>query len=796
MKKVCHTINLDDELACPFCGTPTELKDRRCPACRQRLWIRGRAIPVPHHIYHFLLKAEGALIFVSSLYPALLLTFIDTYLPTNNLRILAFAALGLGDSVGATNTRIQTLVPIDLARLSLLQPLLTTVILILIAIRWLPLYIPAVVLGAIRFLLALTMVIYGITGQVAPPSPDATWAVQMPSEFNTAFRIAILAGSILITIASTYLLISLLGVQDHFISEDRRLLLAVDKDCVGSSTSLWIRGRDYAKEKVWAKAALHLRESVWQEPDLAAYKLLAVAYANLNAYAMAMQTLDQAMPLARHLDPENEGGFPQLRTMIAERQAKLTGPAPLAVHASPDTQSVETPVLPQSVDFDETSAASNLPLSATLPPITSPSPEGFAHPDAIIEAERQQLRQRLLALIEADESNVEAWLQLSHVVDTDEEREICLENVLTLEPEHTEAQAQLAALKQQLAYIEAHTWSSEAPPLTRNGASTLAGDILGEAYREKHTVILPEPEPAQPSPTAILWAKYENPYLCPTCATPTQLEDRRCPSCRRRLWVTQHVQAERSSSLWLLILLQAWSTTLFAAAPVLAVIITSYQLGIEDSAQLLPAYIGLPSRLPDTIVTAAMAQLSPIVFFLLWIPFLVGLALVAGLYFRWRPMFYLLLAYAVLGLVGSLASIVLARGRFVTLGCGIAGALAAFVMASTVLRLEDDFALKRQRVFLEIDPGLKTGQDYLVRGRHYASQGIWGAAMIHYRRAAAQLDHQMDVFIGIAQACAHLHDHALATWAIASAQALRPDDTRLAEILTLLRKEDMEKYQP
>ncbi len=56
-------------------------------------------------------------------------------------------------------------------------------------------------------------------------------------------------------------------------------------------------------------------------------------------------------------------------------------------------------------------------------------------------------RQILEELLDVDENNEEVWLWLSSVVDTDDDREICLENALALDPESVVAQKGLEALK-------------------------------------------------------------------------------------------------------------------------------------------------------------------------------------------------------------------------------------------------------------------------------------------------------------------------------------------------------------
>ncbi len=66
---------------------------------------------------------------------------------------------------------------------------------------------------------------------------------------------------------------------------------------------------------------------------------------------------------------------------------------------------------------------------------------------AIRMGDKEEGRQILEEILEADESNEEVWLWLSSVVDTDEDREICLENVLALNPDNAVADKGLEALR-------------------------------------------------------------------------------------------------------------------------------------------------------------------------------------------------------------------------------------------------------------------------------------------------------------------------------------------------------------
>ena len=66
---------------------------------------------------------------------------------------------------------------------------------------------------------------------------------------------------------------------------------------------------------------------------------------------------------------------------------------------------------------------------------------------AIRQGETEEARQILEALLETEENNEEIWLWLSAVVDNDEDCEICLENVLALDPDNLLAARGLDALK-------------------------------------------------------------------------------------------------------------------------------------------------------------------------------------------------------------------------------------------------------------------------------------------------------------------------------------------------------------
>ncbi len=69
--------------------------------------------------------------------------------------------------------------------------------------------------------------------------------------------------------------------------------------------------------------------------------------------------------------------------------------------------------------------------------------QGIAHAKA---GRREQAREALIQVTELDERNESAWLWLSGVVDTDDDKAIALENVLAINPHNEWAKRGLRAL--------------------------------------------------------------------------------------------------------------------------------------------------------------------------------------------------------------------------------------------------------------------------------------------------------------------------------------------------------------
>jgi hypothetical protein len=68
--------------------------------------------------------------------------------------------------------------------------------------------------------------------------------------------------------------------------------------------------------------------------------------------------------------------------------------------------------------------------------------------------DKERARELLMRVIEQDERIEAAWLWLSGVADSDEDRLVCLENVVTLNPDNARARAGIGLLRERGVQID------------------------------------------------------------------------------------------------------------------------------------------------------------------------------------------------------------------------------------------------------------------------------------------------------------------------------------------------------
>jgi tetratricopeptide (TPR) repeat protein len=365
-----------------------------------------------------------------------------------------------------------------------------------------------------------------------------------------------------------------------------------------------------------------------------------------------------------------------------------------------------------------------------------------------------QARACLLPVVRADERNVQAWYWLSRVVESPEEREICLENVLALDPGHAAVQSELAALRSQMAQASS------------------------PARRAVEFV------PATPEECLVSDAAVE-PLPCPYCGAQAAPQARQCPACGR----TMSVRGRKSKghSIYSLVLVLIWfmlanyvwlGLSLYYLGSNLPAIVNTSP-GLAATLQKLADLLGLKApaldslALPPTPVLLAAGA-----------AFVLSLVVAAGLYYRIRLVYWLTVGLILLGFMFLFYNAITAETwQLVRLAVALVLFLAA---TSFVFMAYDEFAWVERRLAAVLDPDTDSHSALYTRGRRYAAQGMWARAVVHWAKAVALSPGHPDYRLALASAYINLDQPEKALEHLEQAQRIEPDNSQIPKLLGLL----------
>jgi tetratricopeptide (TPR) repeat protein len=385
--------------------------------------------------------------------------------------------------------------------------------------------------------------------------------------------------------------------------------------------------------------------------------------------------------------------------------------------------------------------------------------------------ECERARDLLVRVVELDEGRLSAWLWLSGVVDSVEDKEVCLENVLTLDPNHSAAQRGLEWIRAQERAGQA---AVEAEP-----AAEMAQQVTDS---ETPLHVAQDEAPQAPSP---LWAEPPSELLCPYCAAPTKEGDRRCAACDGSLWVRIRRRETHSLWLWNLMIVRFSMAIFYAMMPVIALSVVSYLLVNEFNPLLLvPEYLGRQGELSPELVNRALTML-PRAYILPFVALsLYSFLLLVAMYLRWRPALYFILGGIAIRFALSVTAA--AFGQYYGLLCGGIGVVVALLSFLIVMRVVDDFAWDDKRVYFGLDRQSQGGTARLQRAHSFSQRGMWALAVLYLRAAVAKLPGRVVGHIRLAHAYTHLGRTDLARQALQAAQEVAPDDPQVEELAHLL----------
>jgi tetratricopeptide (TPR) repeat protein len=400
---------------------------------------------------------------------------------------------------------------------------------------------------------------------------------------------------------------------------------------------------------------------------------------------------------------------------------------------------------------------------------------------ALVEAAARdpgRARALLTEAVELDEENATAWWRLSQTVTTREDREICLENVLALDPDHGDAQVALRLLHQNYA----------APP---------------------------QAEIAPPAPEMTAWELFEDELRCPWCAAPTAFEDRRCLACGQRLWTRRRVVTRCSASYWILAGLEALFAVGGALLPLLLLTYAGMHLVPQATPfQLLPLYLGQQEAPPD-VAARIFAAVPRTLFWFALIPGALSWGILASVLPRWEPLYPVAMALGgARALVGAgHLLLALTGGLGAAEAPGVSGAFLRFtrngILAADVsviafsaialillVNLHDHFLVETRRTLLRVDRDVAGNAAGLwLRGREYVKQQRWAIGALHLRRTLA-LEDRLEAYLMLALAYAHLGLDEKAESTLDDARRRHPDAARIEEMAQLLARKNVPPPAP
>lgn len=369
---------------------------------------------------------------------------------------------------------------------------------------------------------------------------------------------------------------------------------------------------------------------------------------------------------------------------------------------------------------------------------------------AVKNGDRRHGRALLEAVLEADERNEMAWLWLSGAVETTEERQICLENVLAINPANALAQKGLAKLAQAasketpepgrvqvvrreyaplstasaLLYPDDHikTWEWRDPTAVQAKATT-ASYQANESYQDIWTQAVP---------------------MCGYCAQELSPEDTRCPACKRNLMVSTFRYPNASSNLtvlWVLV------------------------LGVGQLFVLQVLYNILARH---NLVTAVGSGLVAVFFVILaaGVHFRQNWAHLTAIYALSAVILVLLLRWALpadLEALGLAALDPAIQEFILPLTTGLGETLRVLILAGAVLALfyavfkaGPDFDRVTARQVATLTKGPKTAADFNAAATQLARNGMWATAVLHWQNAAAKAPEQLSYQESLGRAYAQL----------------------------------------
>lgn len=350
------------------------------------------------------------------------------------------------------------------------------------------------------------------------------------------------------------------------------------------------------------------------------------------------------------------------------------------------------------------------------------------------QGETVRARVCLRIVVESDKENIQAWLWLSTVVATNDERLICLENVLVLDPDNDAARKGLNKLREKespsqldTSYEHVHFEGSvSAPsPTILNSKHSQQGRQWGGPIDQNYNNQYPF---KSQSDYDDIWER--DCPICSYCATVLVANPSRCPGCHRRLTVSRYRYKHVGADLYVYGTFII-SLALFSAIAIVFTLLLEQPLtdSIWNGVLVIIMgflFIGILMRQFWAFATSIVILLITLMFIILSISDQPSVVEIAGSLdadnlaqtLVDRPYVYVIAPLQQFILPIQILLVVMG------LICGL-------------LKVSPNFERVRYRLEARVDKGLSDSSQYYAVGKEYANHGMWASAVIHFQRAAA-----------------------------------------------------------
>jgi tetratricopeptide (TPR) repeat protein len=390
--------------------------------------------------------------------------------------------------------------------------------------------------------------------------------------------------------------------------------------------------------------------------------------------------------------------------------------------------------------------------------------------------QKERARDLLLRVIEQNERSEPAWLWLSGIVDDPEERRICLENVLAINPNNAAAQAGLrflAGSDQSPQGVLRQEPAAFAPPESPAPRPPMPAPA----------VTPPSSAPPRPAPATLEF----DPYGCPYCGGSVTSDEPRCDNCGRLVELRYQKRSDGQWMGWLALFVALQGIVGVGEAYLASRIAEIGQLPAWLSESPVRFLIGPAFHLAS--VESNLDRLGQTLVIMNGVLAVLCMALALGIVLRSRIAYFA--ALFVVGLLGVTAVVGLVVGFSGLLPGLVRLGLIAFCF-KWLMDAAPAFEWMTRRYYPDIDPDLQTDLDYYDQGSHYWDMGMWAKAAAHWQVAARLVPTKVEYHTALAKAYVKLDYMAAALAEADKALAQAPDDEQLRTFRDSLAKLTMQ----